>query len=298
MIETTISFKEFYDTRKEAVNSRLDQLIPKNSAYHGSLFEAARYSLLSSAKRLRPLLALAVAECYGVESAKALDPACALEMIHTYSLIHDDLPCMDDDDFRRGRPTLHKAFSESTALLAGDYLLTTAFEVIAKDPYLTSDKKSHLIALLAERAGGNGMIGGQVMDLEAEESKPSLALLEIIHAKKTGCMILAALEFGACIANAPQKEAESLAAFGREVGIAFQIIDDVLDETGSFEEMGKKPHSDVGNHKSTFATLLGIQEAKKRGVLHLERAKSHLKEIGRDCSRLMQFADFAVERRC
>lgn len=297
MLTVTLSFKEFYAARKDAVDFQLQTLVPKKAPYHASLFEAARYSLLSSAKRLRPLLTLAVAETYGVSSKEAVNAACALELIHTYSLIHDDLPCMDDDDFRRGRPTLHKVFGESTALLAGDYLLTRAFEVIAKDPHLTSDKKVELIQILSERSGGDGMIGGQVMDLEAEKVSPPLSLLEVIHAKKTGCMILAAVEFGACMAGAPAEERAHLEAYAKEVGIAFQIIDDVLDETGSFEEMGKKPHSDVNNHKTTFATLLGIHEAKERGAQHLERAKSHLDKIPHDTALLKQFADFAVNRR-
>ncbi|CRX38084.1 polyprenyl synthetase family protein [Estrella lausannensis] len=297
MMTVSLSFKDFYAARKDAVDFRLRTLVPENSPYHASLFEAARYSLLSSAKRLRPLLALAVAETYGVSHLQAVNAACALELIHTYSLIHDDLPCMDDDDFRRGRPTLHKVFGESTALLAGDYLLTRAFEIIAKDPHLTSDKKVELIQILSERAGGDGMIGGQVMDLEAETAPPALSLLEIIHAKKTGCMILAAVEFGACLAGSPPDERTHLEAYAKEVGIAFQIIDDVLDETGSFEEMGKKPHSDLNNHKTTFATLLGIEEAKVRGALHLERAKAHLDNLPRDTTLLKQFADFAVNRR-
>lgn len=294
---TTLDFKQYYETRKSLLDQHLDHLIPKTSLYHQTLFEAARYSLLASAKRLRPLIAIAVAESYGIPPKSCLNAASALELIHTYSLIHDDLPCMDNDDFRRGRPTLHRVFNESHALLTGDYLLTKAFEVIAQDPYLTSDKKINLIQILSEHSGGHGMIGGQVMDLDAEDQQIPLTLLEVIHQKKTAGLIIASIEFGACIADAPFEDRQLLMGFGNEIGLAFQIIDDILDETGTLEEMGKKPHSDEQNKKSTFATLLGIEAAREKSLEHLELAKSYLDGLSSDHEILTHFADFFVNRR-
>lgn len=297
MIATSLDFKQYYETRKHLIDAHLASIIPENSKYHSKLFEAARYSLLASAKRLRPLFALAVAESYGASTKFSVNAASALELIHTYSLIHDDLPCMDDDDFRRGLPTLHRVFNEAEALLTGDYLLTKAFEVISKDLDLTSDKKVALIQILAENAGGNGMIGGQVMDLDAEATPVSLATLEVIHQKKTASLIVASIEFGACIADAPARDLDLLRSFGHEIGLAFQIIDDVLDETGTFEEMGKSPHSDAENHKSTFVTLLGAAAAKDKGYEHFLKAKSNLDKLSCDSRLLVHLADFVINRR-
>jgi len=283
--------------RKAEVEAHLESIIPKDSPYHQTLFDAARYSLLAPAKRLRPLFAIAVAESFGVPLEETLNAASALELIHTYSLIHDDLPCMDDDDFRRGRPTLHKIYRESHALLAGDYLLTKAFELIANDPNIDSDKKVKLISVLSEYAGGNGMIGGQVMDLDAENMGVPLDTLEVIHQKKTASLIAASITFGAILGNASAEDQKLLTAFGFEIGLAFQIIDDVLDKTGTLEEMGKSPKSDEENQKSTFVTLLGVDAARAKGEECLERAKSYLKQTSCDKSLLTYIADFVVNRR-
>lgn len=188
-------------SRGKLVEQQLDKLIPEKAVPYNSLFRAARYSLLIGSKRLRPILALATAETFGGDLESALSPACALEMIHKYSLIHDDLPCMDDDDFRSGHPSLHKVFPEGHAVLAGDFLLTQAFQILAEDPQLTSDKKVRLVSILARRSGGDGMIGGQVMDLEFEGIPIDLETLQFIHRNKTGAMITASIEFGGVLAG-------------------------------------------------------------------------------------------------
>lgn len=211
---------------KERIDQTLQQLLPPTE---NSLFEAAHYSL-EGGKRLRPLLTLAIAPL-----EKALHPACALEMIHTYSLIHDDLPCMDDDDFRRGKPSLHKAYPESHAVLTGDFLLTYAFEVLANAPHLSDTQKNRLIATLALRSGSHGMIGGQVLDMT--EGNQNLEQLLKMHAKKTGALITAACEFGGIIAD--QADLTPFQAIGEYLGLAYQIVDDILDGDGIVDVIGQ-----------------------------------------------------------
>ncbi len=202
---------------KTRIDAELDRLLPDKTP----LERAARYSLLAPGKRLRPKLVLMTAEMLGTSIEKALQPACALEMIHAYSLIHDDLPCMDDDDFRRGQPTLHKAYDEATAVLVGDFLLTYAFEVLADSPNLSAEQKIELIRVLSQAAGGNGMIGGQLLDIQHKGS------VEEMHEKKTAALFHAALRFGEIIAGV---EDENLGAFGTQFGLLFQAVDDLLDE--------------------------------------------------------------------
>ncbi len=217
---------------KELVDQTLEKLLPSQN---GPLFEAARYSL-EEGKRLRPLLTLATVQTFEKSIEGALQPSCALEMIHTYSLIHDDLPCMDDDDFRRGRPSLHKAYPESHAILTGDFLLTYAFEVLANAPSLSAKQKNQLIATLALRSGSNGMIGGQVLDIENQQTTPKQLLNT--HMKKTGALITAALEFGGIIAG--QSDLSHLQAIGEALGLAYQLVDDILDGDGAVSLLGEK----------------------------------------------------------
>lgn len=211
---------------RSLIDETLQQLIPKSGEH---LFEMAQYSL-EGGKRLRPMLTLAVAEAFGTPLERAIQPACAIELVHTYSLIHDDLPCMDDDDERRGKPTLHKAYPESHAVLTGDYLLTFAFEVIATSPHISSGEKVELIHILSHRSGEKGMIGGQLLDISGDCS------LEMAQ-KKTGALIEAALEFGAVVSGF---ELAPLQLIGTHLGLAFQIIDDLLDEDGITSSLGKK----------------------------------------------------------
>lgn len=237
-----------------------------------SLWQAARYAVFSKGKRLRPQLVLAAVDAFGVPPGPAINPACAIELIHTYSMIHDDLPCMDNDDFRRGLPTLHKAFDESTALLAGDFLLTLAFEVLSHSPDLHNDQKLELIRILSKSAGGAGMVGGQQKDLEAGESTFSRASLEEIHDKKTGALIAACFEFGGVIAGANAKMLSNLKEAGKTLGLAYQVMDDIIDETNSFAKHGKQMSSDRANGKCTFVTLLGLEKAKEEAEALLSRA--------------------------
>lgn len=279
------------------VEERLDSLVSEENVAYKILFEAARYSLLSGGKRLRPLLLIATAEMFGADIEKSLDSACAIEMLHTYSMIHDDLPCMDDDDFRRGKPSLHKAFTEAHAVLAGDFLLTRAFEVIGNDSHLEDFQKVELISLLASRSGSRGMIGGQVMDIDAEGKAISLADLQLIHNLKTGALIAAALEMGAIVAKASTKDKEIVGQFGLSIGLAFQIVDDILDVTSSEQKHGKELSSDKINNKTTYATAMDIEIARDKALKLIEEAKLNLSSLAYPCERLLEIADFIVTRK-
>lgn len=278
------------------VEEKLLTLIPQKETAFASLYQAARYSILGSGKRLRPILAIATAETFCKSAKETLSAACALEMIHTYSLIHDDLPCMDDDDFRRGKPSLHKAFNEGHAVLTGDYLLTYAFEVIVNDSLLTPQQKTALISLIAKYAGCQGMIAGQVMDLQAEGKKIDLESLKQIHQYKTGALINASILAGGIIGEASSEEFRILHDFGNDIGLAFQIVDDVLDVTASEVKHGKKIASDAANNKTTYVTLLGITEANKTADELYERSISHLEKLNKDTSLLKALAKRLVHR--
>ena len=241
---------------KEMLQKRLKELIPSSIS---PLYDAARYSLLAQGKMLRPSLVLAAAHAFGAEANLALDPACALEMVHTYSLIHDDLPCMDDDDLRRGKPTLHKVFPEGIALLAGDYLLTYAFEVIAHAPRLSLDQKLRLVQILSRAAGSQGMIGGQAADIDAAGEEIDEASLLQMHRGKTGALLAAALQFGAVVGGAPESLFVPLENLGVEIGLAFQFLDDLLDATSNSAVLGKNVKRDAALKKPTAVTFYGIE---------------------------------------
>jgi geranylgeranyl diphosphate synthase, type II len=282
--------------KNQIIESKLKQLVSEKNVAYNELFRAARYSLFSGGKRLRPILALATAEIFDPQnSQKTLNAACAIEMIHTYSLIHDDMPCMDDDDYRRGKPSLHKAFGEAHAVLTGDYLLTLAFEVIAQDDSLSSDKKIDLITLLTKHSGAEGMIGGQVMDIESEGKAIDLEKLSHIHRCKTGAMITASIEVGAIISAATPNEVAHLRQFGNDIGFAFQIIDDVIDVTASYKK-GKTISSDQKNSKITFVNLLGIESAKNAAQGLLTRSLEHLQKLPINTKLLQELAKCLVQR--
>lgn len=293
-----MSFSTYASTQCQHIERTLDELVQERKNFpHSSLFEAARYSLLSKAKRLRPLLTLATVEIYGGNIESALHPACALELIHTYSLIHDDLPCMDDDDLRRGRPTLHKVYAEGHAVLTGDFLLTYAFEVIAKAPLLSSKQKLELIKVLAERAGGDGMVGGQTVDLLSEGKATDWDTLQFIHHNKTAALIACALDFGAIIANAPAEDRNNLQRIGHEIGLSFQIIDDILDVTGNEAEIGKPTHSDSDNQKSTSITVLGLEKAQALADALLQSVQNRCKKLSVDSSILEEILQSLTHRK-
>lgn len=291
-----MDFTSYLALRSDLIEKQLDQLIPERNVSHRILLQAARYSLLNGGKRIRPLLTLAAAETLGGDIGKALIPACAVEMIHTYSLIHDDLPCMDNDDFRRGKPSLHKAFPEGHAVLAGDFLLTYAFDVLAHYEQLTAEQRLKLIAILSRKSGIDGMIVGQVMDLEAEGKQIDLESLQNIHRNKTGALIMASVEFGGVIADATKNQMEILRVFGRDVGLAFQIIDDVLDVTASKQKHGKVIASDVRNGKATYVSLLGLDMAREMAHNLLTSAVTSLQPLATDVSLLTRFAELMVYR--
>lgn len=281
----------------ELINNELSRLIPEKDTAHNQLFQAARYSLLGSGKRIRPLLTLATAEALGGNLETALIPACALEMIHTYSLIHDDLPCMDDDDFRRGRPTLHKQFNEGLATLTGDFLLTYAFQIIAEADCLAPTQKVDMIKVLSIKSGGDvGMIAGQVLDIEAENRLIDLESLKNIHQKKTGALLCASIELGAIAAGANEKTMSLLKQFGEEIGLAFQIIDDVLDVISSEAKHGKAKSSDETRGKSTYVSLMGVAKSKELASQLYHSSMEKLKCLNGKASSLKGLAEVIVNR--
>lgn len=286
------------------VDQTMEKLLAATPDLPESIRKAMRYSLFAGGKRLRPTLVLEAAECCGLSARKALKTAAALEMIHTYSLIHDDLPAMDDDDLRRGKPTNHKVFGEAMAILAGDGLLTKAFEAAAEnaaDLKLKGKEAAELIRLIAYGAGAEGMVGGQVADLAAEGMKKKLSkaaaakMLEGVHRRKTGALIVASLDAGAVLAGAGKPERDDLRSYGQCIGLAFQIADDVLDVVGDKKKLGKKG-SDVANDKLTYASLYGVDGARAKARALVEMAHASLKGFGRKADVLHDLADYIIER--
>ena len=286
----------YLQTQRHLIEERLEQLISPRHGHYQHLFEAARYAILDGGKRLRPIMALATAQMFGIDPQIGLSAACTLEMVHTYSMIHDDLPCMDDDDFRRGKLTVHRKYNDGHAVLTGDYLLTYAFEVLAADPHLSADKKVKLIRTLAYRIGSDGMIGGQVMDLAFEGKNISLDTLRLLHQNKTGALITAAVEFGGIIANATEIQLNYLRQFGESIGLAFQIVDDILDVTSSQMKHGRQMASDLINDKSTYVTLLGLDQADAYAREHYQKATQALQNLPFNSTLLVQLANYALNR--
>lgn len=261
-----------------------------------SLKESMIYSLKAGGKRIRPMLLFAALETYGQKAEKGLDAACAIEMIHTYSLIHDDLPAMDDDDLRRGKPTNHKVFGEAAAILAGDALLTYAFEIIAQSKAYSPEQAVKLIQMLASAAGPKGMVGGQMADMEGEQKELPLSELEFIHHRKTGRLLAFSVTAGALIGGANEQETALLEKYARHIGLAFQIRDDILDVEGTEEEIGKPVGSDESNHKSTYPSLLTMAGAKDKLTEELQEAHAALAEMERPAPLLKAFADLIASR--
>jgi geranylgeranyl diphosphate synthase type II len=293
-----MTFGGYLERRRAEIDGALEELLPPSTGPAARLLETMRYAVFSGGKRLRPVLALASCEAFGGQVENALAPAAAVEMVHTYSLIHDDLPAMDDDDLRRGRPTAHKAFGEAEAILAGDALLTLAFEVMATHPVgeAAASRRAKAVAALARGAGHSGMVGGQLADLEAERRPPAEAPIEWIHRHKTGALLAASVEIGALHAGASPDDLAAIARFGEAVGLAFQITDDVLDCTASAEALGKTPGKDVRSGKATYPALLGLdesrREAKRLVALALEAIPLSVKEP----AVLEALARYAVDR--
>ncbi|MDN4525265.1 polyprenyl synthetase family protein [Fictibacillus fluitans] len=290
-----MNIHEYLQDKKHLVDEYLPSFL-EQKAIPSHLKEAMLYSLEAGGKRLRPILTLSVLESFGKRAEVGLEAACALEMVHTYSLIHDDLPSMDDDDLRRGKPTNHKMFGEATAILAGDALLTLSFQVIAQSSIYSPDQKVALLSLLAEAAGAEGMVAGQTVDMESENKDLTLEELQFIHERKTGRLLEASVLFGAILANASEADVEQLRSFSRHLGIAFQIQDDILDVMGDPELMGKSAGSDEHNLKSTYPKLLTLGGAKEQLDRHLALSKDNLKMADVDPVILEGIADYIVSR--
>lgn len=288
---------KYLQLHEQLIEEHLERLLPVRHGPYQHLFEAARYALLGGGKRLRPILTLTTTQILGGHSNDALSPACSLEMIHTYSMIHDDLPCMDNDDYRRGRLTVHRKYTEGHAVLTGDFLLTYAFEILATDNQLNAEKKTQLIATLAQRSGGEGMIGGQVMDLAYEGQQIPLDNLRLLHRNKTAALITAAIEFGGIIANANPFQLNCLRQFGESIGLAFQVIDDILDVTSSQTKHGRSLASDIANNKSTYVSLLGLEQAQSYALNFYNQAVKALTPLPYDTSLLVGLADFILQRK-
>lgn len=292
-------FRTYMDTRRSFFETHLATLIGEIQTVPAVLRDAMRYSLLTGGKRIRPLLCMAAAEAVGGTYKAVLPVACALECIHTYSLIHDDLPAMDDDDFRRGKPTCHRVFGEAVAILAGDALLTEAFGILARAAIATSGGTTsylQIIADLAAAAGAPGMVGGQTMDIQAEGQSLDLATLYEIHAKKTGAMIVAAVTSGARLGGATEGELTALADYGRHVGLAFQMADDILNIVGDREMTGKPTGSDAKRGKVTFPALVGLAEARHQLEQEVRAAAASLTPFDDRADPLRKLATFVMER--
>lgn len=288
--------ENFLNNYKTIVEDEIDRLYPDiNTNWYKEVLDASRYSLRLGGKRIRPIIMLEFCKLFGGDIKDALSFAVALEMIHTYSLIHDDLPCMDNDDMRRGKPACHIKFGEDIALLAGDTLLTESFK-IAADAQIDADKKVKAIAVLAERAGLHGMIGGQVMDLSFEKRKPTLEELRAMYIKKTGCLISAAAEIGSIIGGANTEQLETAKAYALNLGLAFQIIDDILDVIGDETVLGKPIGSDEENQKTTFVTILGLDKARETAKDLTTEALGLLKMLSLDTGNLEELTKYLLDR--
>jgi geranylgeranyl diphosphate synthase type II len=287
--------------KKEIVDSALERYLPKKEEFTSNLHKAIQHSLFAGGKRIRPILSIASFEAAGGKGERILPFACALEMIHTYSLIHDDLPAIDNDDYRRGKPTCHKVFGEAIAILAGDGLLTEAFRLMTNQP--PEDLRSSdggvildLVNEVAQAAGVLGMVGGQVVDVESEGKGVDLPTVQYIHARKTGAMILASVRVGAKMGGAKGEILNALTSYGESVGLAFQVVDDVLNVEGKAALMGKKTGSDLSRGKATYPSVLGLEASKKKGKELVETAVDALKPFGPEADPLREIARFVATR--
>ena len=281
----------------DRVNRALDRLVPPETEPPESIHRSMRYSLFAGGKRIRPILAMAAAEAVGGAADGVDEAACALELIHTYSLIHDDLPALDNDDLRRGQPTNHKVFGDAMAILAGDALLTLAFQVLARVRHIPAEHKVRLIDELAAASGTvGGMIGGQVFDIEGEGKPPTAPLLDSIHRAKTGALLCASVRLGAIYAGAAEERLSELSRYGTHIGLAFQIVDDILDVTQTPEQLGKTPGKDLAQGKVTFPAVYGLETSREMAEQELRRALSALDSFGPMAEPLAGIARLIVTR--
>ncbi|MEX0341076.1 MAG: polyprenyl synthetase family protein [Erythrobacter sp.] len=282
---------------QEEVDSAFDAFLPVPQDTRARLVEAMRYAAIGGGKRVRPLLLVATADLFGVNRDAAINAGCAVEAIHAYSLIHDDLPCMDDDELRHGKPTLHKAFDEATAVLAGDCLHALAFDILTQpdtstDPFV----RAELVSTLARASGHDGMAGGQMMDIVSEEERYDLRQITRLQQLKTGALLAASVEMGAVLGRVPPEGRTHLRAYARDIGLAFQIADDLLDVEGDEGKAGKALRKDDGQGKQTFVTLMGADQARAQATMLVEQAGQHLAGHGADARLLVELAHFIVKR--
>jgi geranylgeranyl diphosphate synthase type II len=296
-----MDIKSYLKERCRIVDEALDRYLPKEDELPFSLHKAMRYSVFAGGKRVRPILMLAACEAVGGTVEQALPAACAMEMIHTYSLIHDDLPAMDDDDFRRGNPTNHKVFGEATAILAGDALLTEAFILLSVDGTaagVSPTARLQVIREIAVCSGSRGMVGGQVVDMESEGNRDiDFATVQYIHTHKTGALIKASVVAGAILGGADQRALSAITRYGEAAGLAFQIADDILDIEGTTEEIGKDAGSDEARGKATYPAVLGLSAAKEEAQAMMDEALGALEIFGAEADPLREIAQYIVNRK-
>jgi geranylgeranyl diphosphate synthase type II len=292
-----MDLRDYLASQQGAIDAELNRLAPAESVPPETIHRAMRYSLFAGGKRIRPILCIEAASACGAASQGAVPAACALELIHTYSLVHDDLPALDNDDYRRGKLTNHKVFGEAIAILVGDSLLTLAFQVLAQLD-APDGRKTRMIAELATAAGtAGGMIGGQVADLEGEGQPPTAALLESIHRAKTGALLRASLRLGAIYAGADEARYAALSRYGEYIGLAFQIVDDILDVEESSQALGKTAGKDVQQQKITFPAVYGLEESRRMAAAQVECAHQALAPFQDRALRLHELADLIVQRK-
>ena len=291
-----MTLKEYLADRAALVDAAMDVYLPAAKVRPTTIHEAMRYAIFAGGKRLRPVLCLAAAEACGGNPADALAPACAVELMHTYSLVHDDLPAMDDDDLRRGRPTCHKIFGEGMAVLCGDALLTEAFLVLSQAPTNKRYSTRDYIAELAETGGSRKLIGGQVMDLEGEGKKLTQRELVRIHESKTAALLASSLRLGAMTAHATPGKLAAITDFGYHLGLAFQVIDDILDVTQSTEVLGKTAGKDQAVEKATYPAIIGLAASRKEAARLTKAALASLRPFGKKGARLEEIAAYLLKR--
>ena len=295
-----MNIKDYLEQKRMAVDRFLDDVSPPAATPPTTLHESMRYSLMAGGKRVRPILTIAAAEALGTTPPGLMAVACSLEFIHTYSLIHDDLPSMDNDDFRRGKPTNHKVYGEAMAILAGDALLTMAFDLCSRPDLMKGSdpvRQVRLIQELAYGSGNVGMVGGQVFDIQAENKDIDLPTLQNIHKHKTGMLMRAAVRMGAIAAGATDRQLDDMTGYAEDIGLAFQIADDVLNVTGTREELGKNPNTDAERGKKTYPTFYGVDGAKKLADDCVARAINRLSSFGPSADPLREIARYITSRK-
>lgn len=295
-----MEFNSSLKERASYIENILNEYMPKEEGYQKSVIEAMNYSLSAGGKRLRPILTLEACKIVGGNEEDAIPFAVAIEMIHTYSLIHDDLPALDNDDLRRGRPTNHKVYGEAMGILAGDALLNYAFEIMLKGSLGKNNPEKYLSAVyeIARHAGIYGMIGGQVVDVESEDKKIGKDKLDYIHNNKTAAMIIGCMRAGAIVGGADQVELESVTNYAKNIGLSFQIVDDILDIVGDEEKLGKKVNSDIENNKSTYPSLLGLEKSRDIATELISDAKNSIETTFESADFLKGLADYIISREC